>query len=107
MLFGLTCWGGNVTKRDKDRLDKIIKKAGGVVGRKEDDIQTIYKRLVIKKATNILADNEHPLYKEFDSRIIERSGRFRTVKTKTMRHKQSFIPTAIQTQTELTDRANS
>ena len=33
MLFGLTCWGGNVGKRDRGRLEKVIKKVGGVVGR--------------------------------------------------------------------------
>ena len=27
MVFGLTCWGGNVAKRDRDNLDKIISKA--------------------------------------------------------------------------------
>ena len=105
MTFGLSCWGGNVTKRDRDRLDKIIKKAGGVVGRKQDDIQTIYKRQVVRKMKAILADRDHPLYSEFDSRLIERSGRFRVVKTKTTRHKHSFIPTAIQMYNEQLDRA--
>ena len=107
MVFGLLCWGGNVAKRDRDRLDKIIKKAGGVVGRKQDDIQTIYLRLVMKKVTNILDDIEHPLFIEFDSRVIERSGRFRAPKTKTTRHKHSFIPTAIQTYNEHFDKADT
>ena len=107
MIFGLTCWGGNVAKRDRDKLDKIIRKAGGVVGRQQDDIQTTYKGLVRKKATNILADDNHPLFEEFDSRVIERSGRFRVPKTKTNRYKHSFIPTAIQICNERTDRSHT
>ena len=96
-----------MTKRDRDRLDKIIKEAGGVVGGKQDNIQTIYKRQVVKKMKAILTDRDHPLYTEFDSRLIERSGRFRVVKTKTTRHKHSFIPTAIQMYNEQLDRANT
>jgi hypothetical protein len=30
MTFGLVCWGGGATRQDKNRLDKQIKKAGGV-----------------------------------------------------------------------------
>ena len=28
--FGLNCWGGNVSKQDNSRIDKLIRKAGGV-----------------------------------------------------------------------------
>ena len=96
-----------MAQKDRDRLDKIVKKAGGVVGRKQEDIQTTYGKLVTKKTKSILADKEHPLFTEFDSRLVERSGRLRAVKTKTTRHKQSFIPTAIQTHNELMDRADT
>jgi hypothetical protein len=57
MTFGLACWGGNVTKQDRNRLDK--QKAGGVVGRKQDDIETMYGRLVTKKLTAIWNDDMH------------------------------------------------
>ena len=30
----MTCWGGYASKEDKNRLNKNIKKAGGVMGRK-------------------------------------------------------------------------
>jgi hypothetical protein len=107
MTFGLACWGGNVTKQDRNRLDKQIKKAGGVVGRKQDDIETMYGRLVTKKLTAIWNDDTHPLRPEFDSRLNDRSGRIRVPRTRTNHYRQSFIPTAIQTHNQLTNRSNT
>ena len=106
MSFGLTCWGGNVAKAERDRLDKIIKKAGGVVGRKQDDLQTMYNRLVKKKTTGILADRDHPLHIEFENRLIERSGRYAQPKGRTSRYTHSFIPTAIHSYNSHFDRSN-
>ena len=97
MTFGMTCWGGNISGQDRNRLNKNIKKASGVVGRKQDDVETMYQRLVTHKLTSVLADDTHPLRPEFDSRRMDRSGRFRVPKTRTTRYKHSFIPTAIQT----------
>ena len=99
MTFGLTCWGGNVTKQDRNRLDKQIKKAGGVVGRQQDDLETLYRRLVTKKPTAILTDDTHPLQPEFDSRRNDRSGRIRAPCARTNRCTQSFMPTAIHRHT--------
>ena len=31
-MFGSVCWGGNISKLDRGRLEKIVKKAGHVVG---------------------------------------------------------------------------
>ena len=30
-MFGSVCWGGNISKLDRGRLEKIVKKAGHVV----------------------------------------------------------------------------
>ncbi len=95
LVFGLTCWGGNISKQDKGRLDKIIKKAGSVVGRTQDNLDVLYERRLTKKLTDILHDQTHPLRQEFDSRIIERSGRMRVPKTRTARCSNSFVPRAI------------
>ena len=36
LTFGMTCWGGNASKQDKNRLDNNTKKAGGVGTRKQE-----------------------------------------------------------------------
>ena len=34
IMFGSVCWGGDISKSDRGRLEKIVKKAGHVVGSK-------------------------------------------------------------------------
>ena len=46
LTLGMTCWGGNAAKQDRTRLDQNTKKAGGVVGRRQESIDTAYHRLV-------------------------------------------------------------
>ena len=31
IVYGSVCWGGNISKFDRGRLEKIVKKAGHVV----------------------------------------------------------------------------
>lgn len=52
------------------------KKAGEVVWRGPNNIETMYEKLLINKLTVVLADNSHPLRQELDIRCIDRSGRF-------------------------------
>ena len=71
-----------------------------MVGWEQDDVETMYKRQVTKKIASVMADNTHPLYPDFDSRFIERSGRFRlrVPSGRTDRYRHSFIPTALHLQ---------
>ena len=96
IYFGMTCWGGSLNQGCRGKLDKQIRRASRLVGREQDDVETMYERQVTKKLASVLADNTHPLYPEFDSRLIERSGRFRAPAGRTDRYRHSFIPTAIQ-----------
>ena len=46
------CWGGNISKFDGGRLEKIVRrlrKAGLVVGRPLDSFQTPYEERLLKK----------------------------------------------------------
>ena len=36
IMFGSVCWGGNISKLDRGRLEKIVKKVGHVVGKPLD-----------------------------------------------------------------------
>ena len=49
LAFGMTCWGGNASEQDKGRLDKNLRKADGVAGRRQESIVTAYHRLVTNK----------------------------------------------------------
>ena len=90
--------------KSKTRLDKNIKKADGVVGRRQESIDTAYRRLVTDKLRTVLADKTHLLRPEFDNRHVDRSHRFRIPPSKTTRYLQSFIPTAIGTHNQQAGR---
>ena len=68
LTFGLACWGGNINSQDRDRLDKIIKRASGVVGKKQDDISSLRTRCTLHKMREIQIDKSHPLHDEYDRR---------------------------------------
>ena len=39
LTFGVVCWGGNIFKRERGRLDKIVKKGDQVVGISDQGIE--------------------------------------------------------------------
>ncbi len=95
LTFGLSSWGGNISRRDREAIDKIIKKAGGVVGRTQDGFDILYHRRTTNKLNSIMSDASHPMRKEFDGRIIQRSGRMRVPRARTARYANSFVPRAV------------
>ena len=96
LFFGVMCWGGSVNDKDRDRIDKLIRKAESVTEQKHDTLDRIYHKRVTKKTKNILNDKTHPLVGEFDSRLNVRSGRLRLPTIRTERYRKSFfLPRAI------------
>ena len=70
--FGMTCWFGNDSKQDKSRLDKNIKKTGGVGGvvvRRQENTDTANCHRLLR---TISADETRPLKPEFDNRQSKR-----------------------------------
>ena len=82
IMFGYVCWGGNISNFDRQRWEKIVKKAGHVVGTSLDSFKTLHEKRLYKKAnTNIKwfhTSNRH----YFDSRHSNRSRRFLLPRTK-------------------------
>ena len=97
IMFGSVCWGGNISKLDRGRLEKIVKKAGHVVGKPLDSFKTLHEKRLYRKLMQILNDPTHPVRHYFDSRCSNRSGRlfFLLPRTNTNRYKASFLPSAL------------
>ena len=81
-------------------MNKVIKKAGGVVGKRQEDMDTLYTRRTRNKLKDIMTDETHPLRPDYDNRLIERSGRFRVPKARTSRYANSFVPYSISVYNE-------
>ena len=95
VFFGSVCWGGNISKLDRGRLEKIVKKKrkkeGHVVGNPRDSFKTLHEKRLYRKLRQILNDPTHPMRHYFDSR----RGRFLLPRTNTNRYKASFLPSAL------------
>ena len=80
------CWGGNISKLDR-RLEKIVKRAGHVVGKPLDSFKTLHEKRLYRKLMQMLNDPyTHPVRHYFDSRRSNRSGRFFLPRTNTNRY---------------------
>lgn len=93
--YCLICWGGNVGKSEKDRINRIIKSAERIIGKSQPLIHTTYEDLLAGKLTMLLNDTNHPLHDVLASQLIPRSGRMRVPYAATNRYPSSFIPPAI------------
>ena len=91
--FCLTVWGGNCLIKDKKRIDKIIKRATKCTNSLKV-IQELVSSYTLNKLQSILKDTSHPL----SQKIItsNRSHRLISVRTKSERHRKSFVPSAIR-----------
>ena len=67
IMFGSVCWGGNISKLDRGRLEKIVKKAGHVVGKPLDSFKTLHEKRLYRKLMQILNDPTHLMRHYFDS----------------------------------------
>ena len=62
--IGAACWGRNVKKLDKGRVDQVIHRASRIVDRPLDNFQSLYRGKVFHKASQILQDPSPPLHVE-------------------------------------------
>ena len=96
LAFGIPSWGGNISKFDKNRLDRVVKKSSRLIGKTQDSYDTLYDSRITKKLTDITEDATHPLHNDIDCLKIVRSGRFRIPRAHTNRYLKSFVPSAVR-----------
>ena len=96
LTFGVVSWGGNITQGDRNKIERLVRKGGRVVGGGTTETMTdMYDRQLHRKVKQILNDDTHPLRGNLDSLFIARSGRLRTPKARTARYQKSFLYKAV------------
>ena len=80
--------------REKNKIEKIIKRAGSAIGKKQPSFDIIYSEILWKRTSKIIYDVSHPLHDEIVMRMNE-SGRIRQLDFKRQRYQNSFLPRAI------------
>ena len=84
-------WGNSMTQGDRDKFDRIFRRAGRIVGSEQQTMTELTEKRMTQKLQAILNDETHPLREEFDSMIIQRTGRLRLPKVKTTRYQKSLF----------------
>ena len=65
-----------MSKREKRRIDGIVRKAERVIGASQPSVDSVYLDLVGGKLEMVWSDNSHPFYGQLRSQLIPRgSGR--------------------------------
>ena len=103
IFFNLVCFFGNTKKGDIGRLEKITRTAGRIMRADPPSPSNIFQRAALRKLAGIQADTSqsHPLNGVVQSCAPARdsSRRLRSLKSRTTRRLNSFIPVAIRLHT--------
>uniref|UniRef100_A0A3B1JXG3 Reverse transcriptase domain-containing protein n=1 Tax=Astyanax mexicanus TaxID=7994 RepID=A0A3B1JXG3_ASTMX len=96
LFYAVVCWGGNMKRRDASRLDKLVRRAGAVVGMELDSLVTIAERRTLDKLLSIMNNDSHPLHTTIMKQRSVFSGRLLSQSCTTDRLRKSFILRAIR-----------
>ena len=96
LFYAVSCWGGSIRKRDAGRLDRLVRKAGSVVGMELETLTTTAEIRTLNRLDSIIDNQKHPLHKTFINQMSLFSHRLRALPCRTDRLQRSFVPWAIQ-----------
>ena len=96
IFFAVTCWGSGMRIADTNRLERLIRRAGDVVGEELDTLTTVAERRMLSRLQSILDNVSHPLYDTLAQQRSTFSRRFLSPRCTTERHRKSFLPVAIK-----------
>lgn len=95
LTYCICVWYTSCTVAQRKALQRVINTAQKIAGCHLPTLEELHSSRCIKKAQNIIKDSSHPGHSLFE--LLPSGRRFRSVKTRTNRFKQSFYPTAITT----------
>ena len=96
LLHIVVCWGGNISKRDINRITGIIKKSTSIIQSNEhSDFCMYYKNAILHKLQAILKEQIHLLHPEFHKHVNARSGRMGISACSSNRYLKSAVHQAI------------
>ncbi|TWW75415.1 hypothetical protein D4764_13G0000770 [Takifugu flavidus] len=66
IVFAVVCWGAGIKAKDANRLNKLIKKAGSVVGCKLANLDEVVRDRMVLKLRTIMDSPSHSLHNTVD-----------------------------------------
>ena len=89
LFYAVVCWGGSTRKRDNGRLDRLVRKAGFVVGMELESLTTIAERRTLSRLHSILDNDRHPLHTIIINQRSLISDRLRSLSCRSCVYKDS------------------
>jgi len=96
LFYAVVNWGSCTTDKNCRRLDKLVKKASSVVGRRLDPLSAVVEQQMRRKLYFVLENYEHPLHSILAGQRSSCSERLISLRCRTERFRRSFVPTAIR-----------
>ncbi len=93
LCSSITVWFGSATKTDIRRLQRTVRTAERFIGAPLPSLQELYTSRVRKRAKKVTLDPSHPAHSLFE--LLPSGRRYRSLSTKTARHKNSLFPQAV------------
>ncbi|KAI4883500.1 hypothetical protein NFI96_024962 [Prochilodus magdalenae] len=62
LFYAVVCWGGSISRRDAGRLDRLVRKAGSVLGLELESLTPLAGRRALNKLLNNMDNAYHPLH---------------------------------------------
>jgi hypothetical protein len=95
LFYAVVCWGGSIGAGNTNRLNKLIRKAGSVIGCNLDTLEAVVERRMLNKLLAILDNPDHPLHPLLDRQRSSFSNRLIQLHCHKDRYRKSFLPSAI------------
>ncbi|TWW69419.1 hypothetical protein D4764_18G0002250 [Takifugu flavidus] len=96
IFSAVVCWGAGIKAKDANRLNKLIKKAGSVVGCRLDNLDEVVRDRMVLKLRTIMDSPSHPLHNTVDKLRSSFSSRLLQPRCSKERDRKSFLPSAIK-----------
>ena len=95
LSFCLSCWGGNCSGIDKNKLKTIVKKCNKITKNNFLQINELFEKISLRKINYILKDLSHPFQIQSKESISIKLGPT-LIYLELMRAPATVCPTAIQ-----------
>ena len=93
LTYCICVWFTSCTVEQKKALQRVINTAQRIVGCPLASLEALHNARCAKKAQSIVKDTFHPGHSLFE--LLPSGRRYRTIKSRTNRLKNSFYPTAV------------
>lgn len=93
LVFNIVSWYGNLTVKNKAKLNRVVSLAGKIIGSKQIQLSDLYHQAVRRKSIQIYLDKTHPLNSDF--KLLPSGRRLKVPLARKNVYKRSFVPSAI------------